>query len=133
MQTSDLHRKSIVFAALMLVFVLSSSVAVDGAEEIVELPLQRAKCLCGVVLYPNDDPVGGAKIEELGKDWKGSLRSTYADSNGSFSFEPVRGRKLYFLQITAPASASGVNHLRVSVQVVHFRGPRRLRLILRLA
>ena len=52
-------RNSILFTALVLVLVLSSGVAVESVEQIVELRLQRAKCLCGVVLYPNDDPVSG--------------------------------------------------------------------------
>ena len=124
-------RNSILFTALVLVLVLSSGVAVESVEQIVELRLQRAKCLCGVVLYPNDDPVSGAKIEELGKDWKGSLRSTYADSKGSFALEPVKGRKIYYLLVTAPAS--GINPLRVPVKVVYFRGTKLLRLVLHLA
>ena len=128
-----MRRNSILFTALVFLFVLSSGMAAQGVEEIVELRLQRAKCLCGVVLYPDDAPVSGAKIEELGKDWKGSLRSTFADSRGSFTLEPVKGRKVYYLQITAPASAHGINPLRVPVQVVHFRGTKLMRLVLRLA
>lgn len=128
-----MHRNSVLFTVLVFLFVLSSGISAKGVEEIIELRLQRAKCLCGVVLYPGDDPVSGAKIEEFGKDWKGSLRSTFADSKGSFTLEPVKGRKVYYLQITAPASQPGVNPLRVPVQVVHFRGTKRLRLVLHLA
>lgn len=128
-----MHRNSIPFTALVFLFVLSSVWSAQGVEEIVELRLQRVKCLCGVVLYPNDDPVSGAKIEELGKDWKGSLRSTFADSKGAFTLEPVKGRKVYYLQITAPASAHGIKPLRVPIQVVHFRGTRLMRLFLHLA
>ncbi len=117
--------------ALVLSFLVLTGVATQAAEEIVELRLQRAKCLCGVVLYPNNDPVSGAKVEELGEGWKGSLRSTYADSKGSFVLEPVKGRKIYYLQITAPAT--GVNPLRVPVHIVHFRGTKLLRLVLHLA
>src|SRR5882724_5721112 len=57
--------------ALVLSFLVLTGVATRAAEEIVELRLQCAKCLCGVVLYPNNDPVSGAKVEELGEGWKG--------------------------------------------------------------
>jgi hypothetical protein len=50
---------------MVLLFVLSSGITAQGVEEIVELHLQRAKCLCGVVFYPNGDPVRIDKIKTL--------------------------------------------------------------------
>ena len=97
----------------------------QAVEETVELSLQRAKCLCGVVTYPNGDPVQGAKVEELGPDWKGALRSTGTDSDGRFTLAPVRGRKIYYLQISA--RGRGVNPLHVPVQLSRFRGTTLLR------
>lgn len=91
--------------------------------------VQRAKCLCGVVVYSNGDPVGGAKIEELGERWKGSLRSIHADSKASFVLEPVKGRKIYYLQIIAPTP--GINRLRAPVKIVRFKGTKSRRSMVR--
>lgn len=117
-----------VFVCLCFAFL---TVTAQGAEQIVELRLQHTKCLCGIVTYPNGDPVRDAKIEELGADWKGSLRSVRSDSQGHFALSTVKGRKTYYLEITAPTT--GVNPLRVPVQVRHFWRSKSLRLTLRLA
>ena len=117
--------------ALLLLSFLSLTVSARGNEEIVELTLQRAKCICGVVLYPNGDPVRGAKVEELGSDWKGSLRSVTTDSEGHFVLAPTEGRDVYYLQISAPTPR--VNPLRVPVQISRCRGTKLLRLQLHLA
>jgi|SRR5579862_1116654 len=117
--------------AFLLLSFLSLTVSAGANEEIVELPLQRAQCICGVVLYPNGDPVEGAKVEELGSDWKSSLRSVNSDSEGHFVLTPIKGRDVYYIQITAPTT--GVNPLRVPIQISRFRGTKLLRLQLHLA
>ena len=126
-----MSRNSVLWVLLVLSSVAALGRNAQAVEQIVELRLQRARCLCGVVVYPNGDPVAGAKIEELGEGWKGSLRSIRADAKGSFVLGPVGGRKVYYLQITAPVP--GVNPLRVPVQIVQFRGTNSLRLRLNLA
>ena len=73
----------------------------------------------------------GATIEEVGPDWKGALRSTATDSDGRFALTPVKGRKIYYLQITA--GVPGVNPLQVPVKISRFRGKKLLRLQLELA
>jgi len=115
---------------LALLSVISLTGRVQAVEEVVQLPLQRAKCLCGVVTI-NGDPVRGATIEEVGPDWKGALRSTATDSDGRFALTPVKGRKIYYLQITA--GVPGVNPLQVPVKISRFRGKKLLRLQLELA
>ena len=96
-----------------------------ASEEIVELRLQRAKCLCGVVTVGNE-PVRRARVEEFTSDWKKVLRSTDTNEEGRFNFVSVEGREVYSLQISA--RSTGVNPLRVPVKVVHFRGVSLLRL-----
>ena len=117
------------------VIVLLSIMSLPGrllaVEEIVELQLQRAKSLSGVVVYPNGDPVEGAKVEELSPNWKETLRSTETDSMGRFTLTPVKGRKIYYLQISA--RGPGVNPLRVPVAISRLRGTKLLRLQLHLA
>ena len=122
--------------SLALVLVISSIISLAGraqaAEEIVELRLQHAKCLCGIVTYANGSPASGARIEELGPDWTGApLRSTESNSEGRFTLPPVKGRKVYYLQISM--REPGVNPLRVPVQIGRFRGTKLLRLRLELA
>ena len=53
--------------AILLLSILSLAGRVHAAEEIVELRLQRAKCLCGIVTYVNGDPVPDAQVEERGQ------------------------------------------------------------------
>ena len=115
----------------VLLFFLSLTVCATANEETVQLPLQRAKCICGVVLYPNGDPVQGAKVEELGSDWKGLLRSVSTDAEGHFVLTPSKGKNVYYLQISA--QTTGVNPLRVPVHISRFRGTKLLRLHLHLA
>jgi hypothetical protein len=76
-----MHPNRWLLAIFLLLSIISLAGRVHAAEEIVELRLQRAKCLCGIVTYVNGDPVPDAQVEELGQDWKGSqLRSTKTDS-----------------------------------------------------
>ena len=103
-----------------------------AAEEIVEMRLQTVKALRGVVLYPNGDPVKGAKVAELTPDWKKELRVTNTDSDGRFNLTPVEGRKVYYLQVTVPG-AVGVNPLRVPAKINRVWGKGLLRLRLELA
>jgi hypothetical protein len=112
------------------VSVLALQVRSHAVEQIVQLQLVRAKCLCGVVIL-HGYPVSNARVEELGEGWKGALRSTDTDSEGYFELKPVKGRKTYYLQISA--RTSGVNPLQVPVKISRFRGAKRLRLELNLA
>lgn len=101
-----------------------------AAEETVELRLQTVKALKGVVLYPNGDPVRAAKVAELTSDWKRELRATTTDPQGRFNLTPVKGRKVYYLQVTVPGVV-GVNPLRVPAKINRLWG--KSALVLRLA
>jgi hypothetical protein len=90
------------------------------------------KALNGVVVYPDGEPVKGAKVTELTSDWKSELRVTSTDSEGCFSLAPVKGSKVYYLEITVPGAA-GVNPLRVPAKINWFWGKGLLRLRLHLA
>ncbi|HLV86870.1 MAG TPA: carboxypeptidase-like regulatory domain-containing protein [Candidatus Sulfotelmatobacter sp.] len=103
-----------------------------AVEEVVELRLQAVKALKGVVLYPNGEAVSGAKVAELTSDWKTELRATSTDSQGHFILASVKGRKVYYLQVTVPGAA-GVNPLRMPLKVSRVWGKGLLRLRLELA
>jgi hypothetical protein len=102
-----------------------------AAEQIVELRLQKVASIEGVVVYPNGEPVNRAQVVEFSPDWKAELRRTETDSTGHFKLNPVKGRKTYYLQITA--METGVNPLRVPVQISRWATKKPLRLALQLA
>ena len=92
---------------------------VDAQYQIVELgDVQLAKSLSAAVQDPSGSPVPKALVEEFSPDWKTVLRSSSTNAEGRFSFAPVQGRKIYFLQISAP----GFDPLRVRIHVDHKRG-----------
>ena len=111
---------------------ITARVPVRAAEQVVELQLQTVKAFKGLVVYPNGEPIKGARVTELTSDWKTKVRETSTDSEGRFSLAPVKGRKVYYLEITVPGR-SGVNPLHVSVKIDRLRGKGLLRLQLQLA
>ena len=127
-----MNKKSLLWCIGLLLCVTSFRPRAHGAEEIVELRLQMVKALRGVVLFPNGDIVTGAKITEFTPDWKTELRVTITDSEGRFSLAPVKGRKVYYLQVTVPHGV-GVNPLRVPAKINRWWGKPSLRLQLELA
>lgn len=118
-------------APVMLLSLFTLQGRIQAVEETIELQLQHSKCLCGIVTYANGDPAQNARVEEFGPDWKEALRSTNTGSDGQFALAPVKGRHVYYLQVSA--RAPGVNPLRAPVQIGRFRGTKLLRLRLHLA
>jgi len=117
---------------LILVSIFFPTERAHAVEQIVQLTLQRAECLCGIVTYINGDTVPDALVEEFAEEWKGNpLRSAMTDSEGRFTLTPVKGRKIYYLQISL--RRPGVNPLRVPVQINRIHGTKLLRLQLHLA
>ena len=80
------------------------------------------------VTDPLDSPLPGAKVEEMSSDWKEVLSSTETDDKGGFALVPIRGHKIYFLQI----SCHNFNPLRVRVEISLKKG-KELRLQLEVA
>lgn len=116
---------------LIAIFAVLLVQNVHGAEEVLELPLQKVKSLTAVVTYPNGDPVKRARVVELGSDWKTEIRATVTDSEGRFTLEPIKGRKVYYVQVSAPEA--GVNTLRVPLTISHWWGKAQLKLRLEFA
>jgi hypothetical protein len=125
-------KQSLLRLISLLLCVVSFRPHVNAAEQIVELRLQTVKALKGVVVYANGEPVKGAKVADWTSDWKTELRATSTDSEGRFSLPRVKGRKVYYLEITVPGAA-GVNPLRVPAKINRLWGKGLLRLRLNLA
>jgi hypothetical protein len=51
---------------------------------------------------PNDHPIQGVLVEDMGEDWNGTLRSTKTDATGAFSFARIKGHKIYYFKLTYP-------------------------------
>jgi hypothetical protein len=80
--------------------------------------VQLARSLGAVVHDPTGSPIPGVLVEEFSSDWKESLRSTKTDTSGGFTFAPVKGRGIYYLQL----KMNGFDPLRVRVQLDTKRG-----------
>jgi hypothetical protein len=94
--------------------------ALNAQNQMVEISnLQLANSVFATVQDQTGHPVPGVAIEEYDAGWKQPLRSTTSDGTGKFSFAPVTGRKIYYLQL----SARGLNPLRVRIRLVHRHRP----------
>ena len=86
----------------------------DGQHQLIELgDVQWAKSLGAMIQDSTGAPARKAVVEEFDADWKTVLRSGSTDTDGKFSFTPLAGRKIYFIQISAP----GFDPLRFRLQV----------------
>lgn len=102
-------RRVVAIAAL-----LWCPVGVGGQYQTIELAdVQIAKSLGATVQDPTGAPVRNAVVEEFDADWKTQLRAGSTDADGKFSFTPVTGRKIYFIQVSSP----GFDLLRFRLRV----------------
>jgi len=97
---------------------LAGSLDARGVETIVIKDVQNARSLAGTATDRSGAFIPGVLVEERSSDWKSSLRSTTSDNTGHFSFDPVQGREIYYLQL----SLDGFNQLQVRVKVDPKRG-----------
>jgi hypothetical protein len=97
---------------------LCFSPSIDTQQFIVELAdVQSAKSLSAIVQDPSGSPIPKALVQEFSSAWDTVLRASSTDAHGRFLLSPVQGRRIYFLQISAP----GFNSLRVRIQVYRMR------------
>jgi hypothetical protein len=101
-------------------FLFSVPVDLDAqGVAIIEIEnVQLARSLAAVVHDPAGFPMASVLVEELSSDWKESLRSTKTDATGAFTFAPVKGRDIYYFQLTL----KGFNPLRLRVKLDRKRG-----------
>ena len=99
-----------------------------SVQAIVEFRIQTVRTLQGVVKYGDNNPVAEAQVVEFASDWKRELRRTTTDSDGRFLLQPIKGRKIYYLQISE--SRAGMNPLRVPLRLSRWRGKKVLQLLM---
>jgi len=87
---------------------------IEAQYQLIELAdVQLAKSLGATIQDSTGAPVPKAVVQEFSADWKTVLRLGSTDTHGRFSFAPAPGRKIYFIQISAP----GFDPLRFRLQV----------------
>lgn len=100
------------------VFFVPAQVDAQGVEIVeIERP-QIGRSPAAVVHDPAGLPMPGVFVEEFSSDWKTSLRSTKTDAKGAFTFAPVKGRDVYYFQLTS----KNFNPLRVRIKLDRKRG-----------
>ena len=85
---------------------------------ILDRNIQVARTLSAVVTDTSGAPIANAVVDETDENWKGSLRTTRTDATGTFAFEPVKGRKIYYFHL----SADGFKFLDVRIKVDDKKG-----------
>jgi hypothetical protein len=108
----------LVWVASGLLFLFPAHLHAQGASTIEYEKAQVARSLAAVVVDPTGSPIPGVLVEECSSDWKESLRSTKTDTAGGFTLSPVKGRRVYYLQLRM----NGFNPLRVQVKLDAKRG-----------
>src|SRR5262249_22674764 len=107
------------FRLVALVALLCFPIRIGAQYQGLEYPnVQLAKSLGATIQDPTGVLVSKAVVQEFSADWKTVLRSVSTDTHGRFSFTPVKGRAIYFIQISAP----GFDPLRFRLQVDTKRG-----------
>jgi len=102
---------------------------VHAQYQIIEIEkVQLATSLAAVATDITGTRMPGVLVEEFSSDWKQSLRSTKTDAKGRFTLTPVKGRDVYYLQL----SMNGFDPLRVRVKIDPKEG-KNLRLTLEIA
>lgn len=89
--------------------------ALSAQNQMIEIAnLQLANSVSATVQQQAGHPVPRVTVEEYDAGWKQPLRSAVSEGTGKFSFAPVTGRKIYYLQLSSPE----FNPLRVRIRVV---------------
>jgi len=93
---------------------------VQAGVTIIEIPkIQFSRTLSAIVIMPDGSPLPAAEVEEVSSDWKTVLRTVRTDASGTFTLVPVKGRKIYYIQVSAP----GFNTLRFRLKKKRYAKP----------
>ena|SRR5271165_3791535 len=107
------------FTLAATVALLCFPLSIEAQYQVIELAdVQLAKSPAATIQDPTGAPIPKALVQEFSADWKTELRSSSTDTDGRFWFTPVHGRKVYFIQISAP----GFDPLRLRIHVDAKRG-----------
>jgi len=99
---------------LVLIIVLIIPQKSNAGATIIEIGnIQYIDSLTGTVKDRTGAVMANVRVEEFDSKWNAAIRSTTSDEKGKFSFVPVNGRKIYYLQF----SSRGMHSMRVRVSI----------------
>jgi hypothetical protein len=75
-----------------------SSAEPQGMYELEDVQVGRT--LSAIVMRRDGGPIEGVVVAEMTPGWQETLRTTKSDAAGTFTFEPVKGRKVYYFRLT---------------------------------
>ncbi len=102
------------FELAAILTLLCFPMRIAAQYQVIELAdVQLAKSVGATIEDPNGLPVPKAVVQEFSADWKTVLRSSSTDTQGKFSFTPAPGRRVFFIQVSAP----GFDPLRFRLQL----------------
>ncbi len=102
------------FRLAALIGLLCLPAVIEAQYQVIELAdVQFAKSVGATIEDPNGVPVPKAVVQEFSADWKTVLRSSSTDTQGKFSLTPAPGRRVFFIQVSAP----GFDPLRFRLQL----------------
>jgi Carboxypeptidase regulatory-like domain len=107
-----------VLLSAWLWFVAPALVHPQGVSVVEIADIQVAQSLSAVVTDSAMVPMEGVTIEEMSTDCKTRIRATKTDSTGKFTLPTVRGRTVYYFELTY----NGFDPLRVRIRVDEKRG-----------
>jgi Carboxypeptidase regulatory-like domain len=103
-----------IYRLATILAILCCPIRIAAQYQLIELAdVQIAKSTGATIQDPTGAPIRNALVQEWSRDWKTVLRSTQTDASGRFSLKPAGGRKVFFIQISAP----GFDELRFRLQV----------------
>jgi hypothetical protein len=80
---------------------LCDPVNLGAQATILDRNIRVARSLSAIVTTFDGDPMPGIIVEELGENWNEILRTTKTDETGTFTFAPMKGRKIYYFRVSA--------------------------------
>jgi hypothetical protein len=81
--------------------VLCSPIRVGAQINLRYAKVRMVRSLSAKIVDPIGNPVVGATVEEMDGDWREVSRTTKTDGSGKFTFETIRGRKIYYIRVRA--------------------------------
>jgi hypothetical protein len=89
----------------MLLFTFAAILAgsVSGQVQIIRNSrVQKSRGLAGTVMFLNEKPASGARVEDCHENWQNCDSSVSADDSGRFVFPNADKRRLHYVKVFWP-------------------------------
>jgi hypothetical protein len=101
--------------AIALLLFLAAAQGLSQTETVEYKKVFSVRTLSGIVHdhSPSEQPVKGAKVEEMSEGWTTTLNVVFTDERGFFSIPTPLGRDTHYLRL----SAYGFNPVQIKVHL----------------